>query len=392
MRILFVHNFYKHAGGEDQVFWAEIDLMKSHGHDVHSYTVDNDTINSLWTKINTTLHLSYSSKSKKNFSITLKKINPDIVHCHNFFPLLTPSIFDACREDRIPAVLTLHNYRLVCPSVYLSKNNKPWELSIKKNPYWAVPYKVYQNSFIGTAAIAYMINYHKKRKTWQKKLDHIITLTKFAKNKFIESGFSPNNMVVKPNFISDPLKENNTRGQFALFIGRLSQEKGIEFLLESWKEIDFPLKIVGDGPMMGNVKLQGNNVEFLGKIPNKSVKTLLQKAQFLVFPSQWYEGFPMVLVEAMACGTPVLVTNIGSMQEIITDELNGLHFELGNQKQFIEKVHQLMKDESLCQFLGDNGRSAYLENYTPDVNYQQLISIYQNSISNYGHTTYPKIK
>ena len=392
MRILFVHNFYQQAGGEDQVFLAEKDLMKEHGHEVHSYTVNNDNINSLWTKINTTINLSYSTKSKKNFSIALKKINPDIVHCHNFFPRLTPSIFDACLDENIPAILTLHNYRLVCPSVYLSKNNKPWELSIQKNPYWAVPYKVYQNSFIGTAAIAYMINYHKKRKTWQKKLDHIITLTKFAKNKFIESGFSPNNMVVKPNFISDPLKENNTRGQFALFIGRLSQEKGIEFLLESWKEIDFPLKIVGDGPMMGNVKLQGNNVEFLGKIPNKSVKTLLQKAQFLVFPSQWYEGFPMVLVEAMACGTPVLVTNIGSMQEIITDELNGLHFELGNQKQFIEKVHQLMKDESLCQFLGDNGRRAYLEKYTPDVNYQQLISIYQDSISNYGHTTYPKIK
>ena len=392
MRILFVHNFYQQAGGEDQVFLAEKDLMKEHGHEVHSYTVNNDNINSLWTKINTTINLSYSTKSKKNFSIALKKINPDIVHCHNFFPRLTPSIFDACLDENIPAILTLHNYRLVCPSVYLSKNNKPWELSIKKNPYWAVPYKVYQNSFIGTAAIAYMINYHKKRKTWQKKLDHIITLTKFAKNKFIESGFSPNNMVVKPNFISDPLKENNTRGQFALFIGRLSQEKGIEFLLESWKEIDFPLKIVGDGPMMGNLKLQGNNVEFLGKIPNKSVKTLLQKAQFLVFPSQWYEGFPMVLVEAMACGTPVLVTNIGSMQEIITDELNGLHFELGNQKQFIEKVHQLMKDESLCQFLGDNGRRAYLEKYTPDVNYQQLISIYQDSISNYGHTTYPKIK
>ena len=199
-------------------------------------------------------------------------------------------------------------------------------------------------------------------------------------------------MVVKPNFISDPLKENKPRGQFALFIGRLSKEKGIEFLLESWKEIDFLLKIVGDGPMIGNIKLQRDNVEFLGKLPNKSVKDLLQKAQFLVFPSQWYEGFPMVLVEAMACGTPALVTNIGSMQEIITDELNGLHFELGNQKQFIEKVHQLMNDESLCQFLGDNGRRAYLENYTPDVNYQQLISIYEDSISNYGHSTYPKIK
>ena len=210
MRILFVHNFYQHAGGEDQVFLAEKDLMKEHGHEVHSYTVNNDNINSLWTKINTTINLSYSTKSKKNFSIALKKINPDIVHCHNFFPRLTPSIFDACLDENIPAILTLHNYRLVCPSVYLSKNNKPWELSIQKNPYWAVPYKVYQNSFIGTAAIAYMINYHKKRKTWQKKLDHIITLTEFAKNKFIESGFSPNNMVVKPNFISDPLKENNT--------------------------------------------------------------------------------------------------------------------------------------------------------------------------------------
>ena len=388
MRILFVHNFYQQAGGEDQVFLAEKDLMKEHGHEVHSYTVNNDNIHSIWTKINTAINLSYSSNSRNKFSIELKKIKPDIVHCHNFFPLLTPSIFDACQEDRIPVVLTLHNYRLICPSVYLSKNNKPWELSIQKNPYWTVPYKVYQNSFIGTAIIARMINLHKKRKTWRKKVDRIITLTEFAKNKFIESGFSPDNMVVKPNFIRDPFKDMNKRGKFALFIGRLSPEKGIKFLLNSWQEINFPLKIVGDGPLMEDLNLKKNNIEFLGKITNESVKDLLQQTQFLVFPSQWYEGFPMVLVEAMACGTPALVTNIGSMQEIISDEINGLHFELGNQEQFIEKVNRLINDKTFCESLGENGRKTYIENYTPEVNYHQLSSIYQDAISRNYHSTY----
>jgi len=387
---LFVHNYYQRAGGEDQVFLAEKDLMKGRGHDVYSYTVNNDNIHSIWTKIITAINLSYSSYSKNLFSMELKKVKPDIVHCHNFFPLLTPSIFDACQENGIPVVLTLHNYRLICPSVYLSKDNEPWELSIKKNPYWTVPYKVYQNSFIGTAAIARMINFHKKKKTWLTKLDRIITLTDFAKNKFIESGFSPDNIVVKPNFIPDPIKNINIRGQFALFIGRLSPEKGLKFLVNSWKEINFPLKIVGDGPMMENLTLNENNIEFLGKIPNESVKVLLQKARFLVFPSQWYEGFPMVLVEAMACGTPAIVTNIGSMQEIISDEITGLHFALGNKEQFIEKVTRLIMDKAFCESLGKNGRQTYLENYTPDMNYKQLSSIYQDVISNYGQTTYYK--
>ncbi len=389
MRILFVHNYYQHTGGEDQVFLAEKNLMNGRGHEVHSYTVNNDNVHSIWTKINTAINLSYSSNSKNIFSIELKKVKPDIVHCHNFFPLLTPSIFDACRENGIPVVLTLHNYRLICPSVYLSKNNEPWELSIKKNPYWTVPHKVYRNSFIGTAAIARMINFHKKKKTWLTKLDRIITLTDFAKNKFIESGFSPDNMVVKPNFIPDPIKNINNREQFALFIGRLSPEKGIKFLLNSWKEINFPLKIVGDGPMKENLILNEKNIEFIGKIPNESVKSLLQQARFLVFPSQWYEGFPMVLVEALACGTPVIVTNIGSMQEIISDEITGLHFALGDKEQFVEKVNKLIMDKAFCELLGKNGRQTYLEKYTPDVNYQQLSSIYQDVISNYSQTIYP---
>ena len=145
MRILYVHNFYQFAGGEDQVFWAEQALMKENGHDVYEYTVNNNNIQSLYSKFKAALNLKYSKASKILFETHLLTIKPDIVHCHNFFPLLTPSIFDACKENNIPSVLTLHNYRLICPSSYLMYNNKPWEISIKYSPYFTIPFKVYKN-------------------------------------------------------------------------------------------------------------------------------------------------------------------------------------------------------------------------------------------------------
>lgn len=381
MKILFVHNFYQLAGGEDQVFWAEQALMKENGHDVYAYTVNNDTIQSLSSKFKAAYNLNYSKSSKKLFATHLAKVNPDIVHCHNFFPLLTPSIFDACKEKNIPSVLTLHNYRLICPSACLMHNDKPWEISIKYSPYCTIPFKVYKNSFLGTASLARMISYHKRRKTWSKSIERIITLTQFSKRKFIEAGFSEVNMVVKPNFIQDPDQRDLKRKPYALFIGRLSREKGINFLLDSWKNIDYSLKIIGDGPEKHKISSNLKNIEYLGSLPNDQVKKILGEAQMLIFPSQWYEGFPMVLVEALACGTPVIVSNIGSMQEIIEHGKNGLHYELGDQEDFCNKVNQLIQNKKYCSTLGEAGRQKYLNNYTPELNYHHMVSIYQEAIS-----------
>jgi len=380
MRILFVHNYYQQAGGEDQVFLAEQDLMRKFGHDVHEYTVRNDTIQSCQSKIKIAISLKYSNDSKKTFADILLKTIPDIVHCHNFFPLLTPSIFDACKEINIPTVLTLHNYRIICPSAILMRKNKPWEVSINYSPYFTIPFRVYKNSIWGTASLARMITYHKKNKTWSKKIDRLITLTNFSKNKFLEAGFSPNNIVVKPNFIHDPDMGKSKRKPYALFIGRLSKEKGINFLLDSWKRIDFPLKMLGDGPEKSNISSDMKNIEYLGTQPNKTVIQLLKEAQFLVLPSQCYEGFPVVLVESLACGTPALVTNIGSMAEIIDHEENGLHFALGDVDDFVNSVNRLSSQHELCNILGENGRKKYLSLYTPENNYQQLHQIYLDAI------------
>jgi|TARA_B100000959_G_scaffold151852_1_gene159203 glycosyltransferase involved in cell wall biosynthesis len=378
MRILFVHNYYQQSGGEDQVFLAEQDLMKNHGLDVHQYVVHNYTLQTIQSRIKTALNLVYSKESKISFSNYLAEINPDIVHCHNFFPLLTPSIFDACKDMNIPSVLTLHNYRLICPSAMLMRNGKPWEFSINHNPLWTIPLKIYRNSYFGTASLAWMINYHKNKDTWKNKIDRIIILTQFAKKKFIEAGFSAKNLVVKPNFIPDPITSPVEKKPFCLFVGRLSPEKGIKFLLDSWQSIDYKLKIIGDGPLKNHVLTAGENVDYLGSFPNEKVKVYLQEAQFLVFPSTWYEGFPMVLVEALACGTPALVTNIGSMKEIIDDETNGLHFQFNDSTSFINQVNRMIKNKQFCSDLGQSAREKYLKNYTPEINYGQLLGIYQD--------------
>lgn len=380
MKILFVHNYYQHAGGEDQVLKAEMNLIKSHGHKVEAYTVHNDQIQSTWGKLKIAWYLPYSQSSYSRFSETLKKVKPDVVHCHNFFPLLTPSIFDACKDLKIATVMTLHNYRLICPSATLMRHGKPWELSIKKSPYWTVPYKVYKDSLFGTAALARMIQSNRKKGTWTTKLDRIITLTQFSKNKYISAGFSPNNIVVKPNFIPDPIDTTIQRKNYAVFIGRLSSEKGVEFLLNFWPENGINLKIIGSGPLSDSLSKDCKNVSIMGPIPNEDVKKEIRGAQFLVMTSQWYEGFPMVLVEALACGTPALVTKLGGMAEIIDHEQNGLHFELGNKKDFIDCVIRLSSNSEWCKILGENGRKKYELFYTPEKNYQQLNQIYLDAI------------
>jgi len=385
MKILFVHNFYQHAGGEDQVLKAEMDLMKSHGHHVESYTVHNDQIQSKWDKIKIAWRLPYSPSSYVRFTELLKQMKPDVVHCHNFFPRLTPSIFDACKDLKIATVLTLHNYRLICPSATLMRHGKPWELSIEKSPYWTVPYKVYRNSLLGTAALARMIQSNRKKGTWTTKLDRIITLTHFAKNKFISAGFSPNNLVVKPNFIQDPIDSSIQRKNYAVFIGRLSSEKGVEFLLNFWPENGIELKIIGSGPLFDSLPKNRKNVSIMGPKPNDHVINEIQGAQFMVMASQWYEGFPMVLVEALACGTPALVTKLGGMAEIIDHEQNGLHFELGNKSDFIDCVNRLSSEPEWCKTLGENGRKKYESLYTPEKNYQQLNQIYLEAIQLSNH-------
>ena len=383
MKILLAHNYYQIAGGEDAVMQNEIELLKSNGNSTVQYVVDNECINSFLDKTATILNVPFSFSQYKKIQNTLKAEKPDVVHVHNYFPLLSPSIFYACKKANIPVIHTLHNYRAVCPTALLMHNSKINETSIQKSSWWTVTKRVYRDSFIGSFALACMVELHKIIGTWQTEVDRFITLTEFSKNKYIEAGWPVNKVVVKPNFIQDPFEQMlkiEKKGGYALYIGRLSEEKGIDILFDAWSNCELPLKVIGDGPLKDMVNQHSNPfIEYLGRKDKSEVLNLVQNASFIIMPSTWYEGFPMVLVEAFACGTPALVSRLGSMEEIIKPNVTGLHFDAGNANDLAEKVKWMISHPEQTRQMGSNARQEYLAKYTPEINYKTLMDIYQQA-------------
>lgn len=384
MKVSLFHNFYQVAGGEDSVLDSECELLESNAHLVSLNSVDNDHIGTVLSKImvlfNVIFSLPYYFKVKRILSEEL----PDIVHVHNYFPVISPSIFYACKSGNTPVVHTLHNYRAVCPTSLLMHEGKVNEKSLVNTSFWAVPKKVYRNSYIGTLALSLMVEVHKKLGSWQTKVDRYIALTEFSRNKYIEAGWPSNKIMVKPNFIQDPFNHASTVekiGGYALFVGRLSEEKGTDLLFESWKCGLGKLKIIGDGPLKEFVEFKSKGkVEYLGRKDKADVLSLVQNADFIIMPSTWYEGFPMVLVEAFACGTPALVSRLGSMEEIVDNGVTGLHFEAGNAQDLAEKAQWLIDNPERTREMGQNARNEYLAKYTPEKNYEVLMDIYQQAI------------
>lgn len=375
-------------GGEDQVVINEKELLTAHGDTVSSYTVSNDGITGKYSELKVALNVHYSKKSRSTFATQLENLKPDIVHVHNFFPLLTPSIYDACQDAGIPVVQTLHNYRTICPGALLLRDGKICEKCVAGSPYNAVVYKCYRDSAVGSLFVARMVAYHRRHKTWQTKVSRFIALTEFSKSKFIEAGFPENKIQVKPNFIYSP---DRNKGKLqekvhkALFVGRFSQEKGISVLLKGWDSIEYPLQLAGDGPLFEYYKENNQNelIQFLGIQTNQQISSLLSNSQFLIIPSICYESFGLVVVEAFSHGVPVICSNIGGLSEIVKDGVTGLHFKAGNSLDMANKVAWLVKYPNKCREMGSSARQVYEEKYTSSDNYKSIMNIYTQAIDDF---------
>lgn len=386
MKILYIHNQYKQVGGEDGVINSEMTMLNLHSIDLELLIANNHMISNIIEKLKVVIKINYSNKYKKIVLERINRFKPDIIHVHNLFPLLTPSIYDACIESKVPVVQTLHNYRTICSNALLMRNGHICELCISGSHYNAALYRCYRNSFLGSLAVARMLSYHQNKKTWQDKVDTFIALTHFAKTKFIEGGLPAKKIKVKPNFFNEerPIFGNKNSRKGALFVGRISHEKGIKTLLKAWETLDVPLRIAGDGPLMRMVKEKNTSkIVILGKISSSQVSQEMAKASFLVMPSEWYEGFPMVIVEAFAHGLPVVASNLGGMSEIVENNITGLHFEAGNPKDLAEKVLWMHNHPNECKKMGETARKMYEEKYTPERNYHMLMDIYQKTIETY---------
>ena len=387
MRILILHNRYQITGGEEGVVRAESALLEAHGHIVTIVEVSNDQITGTWGKLTTAVNGVYSIPSRQQISAVIAKFEVDIVHVHNFFPLLSPSVYDACLAAEVPVVQTLHNYRLICPKAMPFRNGKICEDCFDQPLPWSgILHGCYRNSRIQSAAVSAMIGLHRLRRTWQQRVNAYIALSHFQKQKLVQAGLPENRIFIKPNFVfTNERTKALQREDFALFVGRLAEEKGVEILIDAYlqHQLTLPLKIVGDGPLRQALEKKVGKlptITFLGRQDSEIVLKLMQQARFLVFPSIWYEGFPLTIAEAYACRLPVIAPNLGTMSEIVLDHVTGLHFESGNPTDLASKIQWAIANPEALAKMGEAAYNVYQTTYTPDINYRQLIHIYESVI------------
>lgn len=365
------------------MFEAEAKLLRRHGHKVRQFRCANkEAIKAgLLRKTKFFMDAAWSNYGYQLVRRQIKDFRPDIVHVHNFFLILSPSIFQAAKDAGIPTVATLHNYRLLSPCSQFLRKGKLCEVCINRNPWRIMFYHCYRRSFWANY-LRYRVYYiSKKKHDWLNDVSAFIALTQFGKRKFIEGNVLPERIFVKPNFIEDPLNGQKPQysGHGAVFVGRLSAEKGLKTLMKAWRMIEYPLAILGDGPMRKETEAYAyKNVSFYGTVSRKVVLEHMKNSKVLVFPSEWYEGFPCVLVESLAMGLPVVASNLGAMAEIIDNGRTGLLFEPGNPDDLRKKVQMLLEDRQLCKQIGFAARKTYLEKYTSEKNYNILLDIYHS--------------
>ena len=340
MKVLLVHNRYKYRGGEDYYVEQIKDILEERACRVIFYCLDNRQITnfSLWKKAGLPLRTVFSFEVYNELVNLIKDENPDIGHIHNTFPLVSPSVYYALKKMQVPIVQTVHNYRFLCPNgLFLTPGGENCERCKKGNFFNAVVRKCYRNSYLQTFGIAFTLYLHHKLKTFANKIDVFISPSNFLRRKLIEGGIPEKKFVVKSHFVKcKEIRPSYEFDNYAVYMGRLSREKGLFTLLRAWKRVpNFTLIIMGDGPIrneLENFVIQKEiaNVEFFGFIGGPKRFEILKKAMFMAFPSECYENFPCSIIESFACGTPVIASRIGGLEELIEEGKNGLLFEPGN--------------------------------------------------------------
>ncbi len=388
MKVVQVHNLYQQQGGEDEVCAAEYGLLADRGHQVVQYLIHNDAIEDM-SAVDLAVRTIWNNNTYREIRNLLRAERPDVVHAHNTFPLVSPSLYYAAAAEGVPVIQTLHNFRLLCPAATLFRNGRVCQECVGKSvPYPSVLHACYRGSRSASAVTASMLIAHRLARTWTAKVSAFIALTDFSRTKFIQGGLPVEKIIVKPNCLAEDPGVGDGAGGYALFAGRLTEEKGLRMLLAAWEQLGsgIPLKIAGDGPLSEWLRAQVArlpDVEWLGRCDRSAMTSLLQNAACLVFPSQYYENLPMTIVEAFASGTPVIASRLGSLPEIVQDGGNGLHFAPGDPTDLAAQVQSMLSDPHRLQVMRKSARATYEQRYTGAKNYISLMDLYKSVILPY---------
>ncbi len=374
-RVLVMHNAYQQRGGEDMVCEAEIEMLRNRGHAVEVLHRHNDELMTA-SRLRVAAETLWSLRSAAALDELIDRFAPDVIHSHNTFPMISPSVLWTAARRRVPVVQTLHNFRLLCPQAMLLREGMVCELCIGRFPWDGILHGCYRGSRPQTSVVAAMLGVHRALGTYRDKVTRFIVLNEFCRRKFIEGGLPAKKLMLKPNFVDFPPPFEGERNG-VLFVGRLSQEKGIEVLAGAMaRSSGIDVRVAGSGPAAD--RLRGiDGVTLLGSIGKAQVREQMTRAMVLVLPSICYEGFPRTLAEAYASALPVIASRIGALAELVQDGVTGLLFEPGNADDLAQKLAWAAAHPVQMRELGHNAREEYEAKFSADRNYAMLMDIYR---------------
>ncbi len=382
MKILIVHNAYRQRGGEEAVVDAEAALLSSRGHEVRRHQRDNAEIDAL-SAPRLAAETLWSVRTTRDVGRLLADFRPDVVHVHNTFPLISPSVYWAATRAGVPVVQTLHNFRWLCPQASFLRDGLPCEDCLGRLPWRGVARGCYRGSLAQTALLTGMLAVHRAAGSYHDHIRRYIALAPFCRDKLIAGGLPAERVVVKPNFVDLPPPTDGERAG-GLFVGRVTIEKGIGTLLDAADRCATPLMVLGEGPELPRVLLHRNMIA-RGALPPAEVYAAMRARAYLVVPSLAYEGFPRAVVEAFACGLPVIASRRGSLPDLIEHGRTGLLFEPGSSDALAEQLLWADTHPGELREMGRRARAEYETRYTPEVNYRQLLRIYAEACGAQHH-------
>jgi len=385
MKILVVHNFHKpgSASGDDAVVKREAKLLKMNGNEVKIFSRENLEIyeSGVLKKAKIAFQIPWS---KENYDALKKEIvsfDPDVVHIHTFFPLLSPSIYKAVYDMNKPIVQSVHDFRFFCPAAFLFRNGKICEECPEYGLQRAIRHRCLRSSFLQTLLAVKAV---KKAREVLPFISTFIVFTNFSEQKLISFGIKKEKISLKPHFLlPEEIPQPQPAGKYFIFAGRLGEEKGIRILLQAWKNIDIPLKIAGSGPMEEWVKeniYSSKQIKYLGFLSRKELLKNLAEAYAVIVPSISYETFGLAVLEAYAAGIPVVASKVGSLTDLVTPGKTGLLFERKNPEDLAEKILWLWTRPEERDRMAREARREFEEKYTAEKNYNMLMEIYRKAI------------
>ena len=382
VKIVYCHNYYRSRGGEDVSFECDVELLRQRGHEVFPFTRDNHSLNS--GGLRTAVSAIWNRDAEREIAEVLRRERPDVLHCNNLFPQLTVSFYRPAARMHIPVVQALRNYRAFCANSFFYESGKVCTRCLGRTAAWhGLVRRCYRDSFAATGAVVAMQLVHRMLRIQHRYVDAFFTPSQFARQIHIDGGFPADRMHCRPNYILPDLGFRAEKADEAIFVGRLSPEKGVDTLLDAWQMSGVPLrlKIVGTGPEEQRLRDRAAalpGVEFLGGLRSSEVLEHIARARVLFITSRWYETFGRTIAEAFSRGTPVIASKLGAMSELVTDGVDGFHFETASPESLaatIRRMFELGPEEfaAMCRA----ARSSYDRKLSAEVSYQALMRIYQ---------------